>query len=201
MVPVNFSLTDRESDDITLNLEYRLHGREETWHLAEGLVSKGPFGLSRYNTMLNWNSSVDLPGVSALDVDIRLIAIDGDSVRSETVGPITLENTGLPEIVRATISQIDPQNGLADIAFEIGDDDGRRINLSIDYSTNRGESWRQATVSGNASGLNPHSYSNSFIWHYGSDTMGERGTVILRITPEYENGKLGRPRFIEQVFR
>ncbi|MCK5131235.1 MAG: WD40 repeat domain-containing protein [Candidatus Sabulitectum sp.] len=201
-VPVNFSLTDIESDDITLNLEYRLHGVEETWHIADGLVSRGPFGLSRYNTMLNWNSSVDLPEVSRLDVDIRLVATDGDSVRSEKIGPITLDNTNIPEVVRATIANMDMQRGQADIAFELGDRDSRTLDLAIDYSSNHGESWRQATISGNALGLNPHSYSNTFTWHYGTDIMGARGTVILRITPIYQSSnKLGRPRFIEQVFR
>ena len=200
-VPINFSVTDIESDDITMNLEYRLHGVEETWHLADGLVSKGPFGLSRYNTMLNWNSSVDLPEVSMLDVDIRLIAIDGDSVRSEEIGPITLNNTDIPEMIRATLSNMDTQREQADIAFELGDEDSRTIDLAIDYSPDGGESWRQATVSGNALGLNPHSYSNTFTWHYGTDIMGTRGTVLLRITPTYEGSKLGRPRFIEQAFR
>ena len=201
VVPVSFSLTDIESDDITLNLEYRLHGVEESWHIAEGLVSKGPFGLSRYNTMLNWNSSVDLPEVSRLDVDIRLIAIEGDSVRSEEVGPITLENTNIPELIRATIANMDMARGQVDIAFELGDRDSRTIDLAIDYSSNNGESWKQATVSGNALGLFPHSYTNTFTWHYGTDIMGARGTVILRITPTYQGGNLGRPRFIEQVFR
>lgn len=201
VVPVNFALTDNESDDITLNLEYRLHGIEETWHIAEGLVSKGPFGLSRYNTMLNWNSSVDLPEVSRLDVDIRLVAIDGDSVRSEEIGPITLENTNIPVVIRATMANMNTERGQVDIAFELGDRDSRTIDLSIDYSSDNGESWRQATISGNALGLNPHSYSNTFTWHYGTDVMGERGTILLRITPTYQGSKLGRPRFIEQAFR
>jgi len=201
LVPVNFSITDIENDDITLNIEYRLCGNEDSWHLAEGLISKGPFGPARYNTTLSWNSSVDLPGVSRLDVDIRMVAFDGDSVRSETVGPITLENTNIPEVIRATTSDMDTQRGLADVAFELGDRDGRTIDLSIDYSLNNGETWRQATVSGNALGLNPHSYSNTFTWHYGTDIMGTRGTVLLRITPTYQGSKLGRPRIIEQVFR
>ncbi len=201
LVPINFTLTDFENDDITLNLEYRLHGIDDTWILAKGLVSKGPFGYTRYNTMLNWNSSVDLPEVSRMDVDIRLIATDGDSVRSEVIGPITLENTNIPEILRATIAEINHLRSETEIAFEIGDRDNRTIDLVIDYSSNGGESWRQATVSGNAIGLNPHSYSNTFTWHHGTDIMGDRGTILLRITPRYQGSKLGRPRFIEQAFR
>ena len=201
VVPVNFSVTDVEGDDISMGLEYRLHGSEDTWHTAQGLVSKGPFGLSRYNTMLNWNSSVDLPGVSRLDVDIRLVAMDKDSVRSEEVGPITLENTNIPEIIRATAANHNIQNKTVDISFEIGDRDGRTIDLAIDYSTDNGETWRQATVSGNALTLTPPSYSNLFTWYYGTDIMGSRGIVILRVTPVYQGSKLGRPRFIEQVFR
>ncbi len=200
-VPVNFSLTDIENDDITLNLEYRLRDIDDTWLLAEGLVSKGPFGSARYNTTLSWNSSVDLPEVSRLDVDIRLVAMDKDSVRSEEVGPITLENTNIPEIIRATAANHNIQNKTVDISFEIGDREGRTIDLAIDYSTDNGETWRQATVSGNALTLTPPSYSNLFTWYYGTDIMGSRGIVILRVTPVYQGSKLGRPRFIEQVFR
>ncbi len=42
VVPVRFALSDRENDDIKLNLEYRIHGAEETWHIARGLMSRGP---------------------------------------------------------------------------------------------------------------------------------------------------------------
>jgi hypothetical protein len=201
VVPVSFTITDNESDDIIVNLEYRLHGVEETWHPAGGVISNGPFGLSRYNTMIHWNSSVDLPDVSTLDVDIRLVAIDGDSVRSGEVSPITIDNTNIPEVIRATLSGIDTDRGVAVVAFELGDSDGRTLDLSIYYSSNNGETWKQATVSGNATGLNPQSYENSFTWHYGTDIMGEQGTVILRITPTYQGSNLGRPRFIEQVLR
>jgi hypothetical protein len=201
VVPVNFSLTDTEGDDISVGLEYRLHRVDDLWHMAQGIVSKGPFGQARYNTMLNWNSSVDLPGVSRLDVDIRLVAIDGDSVRSEEIGPITLENTNIPEVIRSTVADMDTGTKVVSIAFELGDPDNRTIDLAIDYSIDNGETWRQATISGNATGLRPRSYSNTFIWHYGTDIMGTRGVVLLRITPVYQGSNLGRPRFIQQVFR
>ena len=109
--------------------------------------------------------------------------------------------TDIPELIRATLSNMDTQRGQADIAFELGDEGGRTIDLAIDYSSDGGESWRQATVSGNALGLNPYSYSNTFTWHYATDIMGTRGAVLLGITPTYQGSKLGRPRFIEQAFR
>lgn len=201
VVPVRFALSDRENDDIRLNLEYRIHGAEETWHIARGLMSRGPFGPSRYNSSVNWNSTVDLPDVSALDVEIRLVATDSDSVRSQAVTPITLENTNLPELIRATTASLNSTAGTAEVAYELGDRNERVINLVIHFSTDGGDTWRQATISGNAQGLYSHSYQNSFTWHYGTDLMGSRGTALLRITPEFDGGKLGRPRFIEQVFR
>lgn len=200
-VPVRFSLSDKESDDLKLLLEYRIHGAEESWHSAAGLVTSGPFGVSRYNTLLHWNSSVDLPDASALNVDIRLVAIDGDSARSTAVSYITLDNTNLPEMIRATIADINSERDEALVAYELGDRSGRVINLLVRHSTDGGETWWQSTVSGNVTGIYPHSYEGSFTWHYGTDAMGSRGTTLLRITPEFEGGKLGRPRFIEQVFR
>ena len=200
-VPVRFGIADSESDDVKLLLEYRVHGAEETWHRSQGLVSSGPFGISRYNAVLHWNSSVDLPGANALDVDIRLVAVDGDSVRSSEITPITIDNSNLPEVIRATISNMNFDRGEAEIAYELGDRNERVINLDIYHSTDGGSTWRQSTVSGSATGIYAHSYEGSFIWHYRTDVMGNRGTTILRITPEFEGGKLGRPRFIEQVFR
>jgi len=200
-VPFRFAIADANSDDISLKLEYRVHGAEENWHPARGLVSSGPFGPARYNTILHWNSAADLPGASALDVDVRLVAIDGDSARSEVLGPITLDNVQLPEVIRATISDLDTQRGQAVIAYELGDRQGRVLDLVIHHSTDGGETWRQSTVSGSATGIYSHSYEGSFTWHYGTDIMGNRGTSILRITPRFESDRLGRPRFIEQVFR
>lgn len=200
-VPIRFSLSDAESDSITVNLEYRLQGEEERWHPTQGLISTGPFGPATYNSVLRWNSSVDLPEVSVLNIDIRLVAIDGDSARSEPVGPITLENTNLPEVIRATTATIDRGRGQTEIEYEIVDPEGRTINLQIDFSTDGGETWSRAGVSGATAGIASGSYNNRFTWNYGSDLRGTRGTSFLRITPVFNGNELGRPRFIEQVFR
>lgn len=200
-VPIRFALSDPESDDIALNLEYRIYGAEETWHVARGLTGRGPFSPSAYNSMLYWNSSVDLPEVTMMNVEMRLVASDGDSVRSEMLSPITLENSNLPEVIRATLADMNIAAGEAEIAFEIGDREQRVIDLDIHYSTDGGNSWRLATVSGSTRGIGSSSYINTFKWHYGNDLVADRGTSILRITPVFNSTGLGRPRFIEQVFR
>lgn len=200
-VPIRFSLSDVESDSITLNLEYRFQGTDATWHMAGGLLSTGPFGPGSYSSTLRWNSSVDLPEVSVLNIDIRLVAFDGDSARSEPLGPITLENTSLPEMIRAATASIDRERGQTEIEYEIVDPRNRIISLQIDFSVDSGETWHNASVSGATAGISTGSYNNRFTWNFGSDLMGAKGTTILRITPVFNGSELGRPRFIEQVFR
>jgi len=200
-VPVSFTLSDNESDDLAVTLQYHIQGSDETWHTAEGLMTGGPFAGEAYSSTVHWNSSVDLPEVTMFNIDIRLIASDGDSVISDVTGPITLENTNLPEVIRAVFANIDYDREQIETAFELSDREERVIDLAVHFSIDGGGTWHQATVSGTVAGLYSGSYENKFTWLYGNDLPENRGAVQLRITPVFEGDQLGRPRFIEQVFR
>jgi hypothetical protein len=200
MVPVSFRLNDREGDEIRLGIQYRLTERTG-WLNGGGVMNSGPFGSANYNSVLYWNSSADLPMSDVSDVEIRLVAFNGDTTFSEAAGPIALGNSNLPEVVRTTVVSLDEQTGRAVIAYEIVDRSERIIDLEVHYSTDGGERWRAATVSGALTGIRENSYSGTFEWHWRNDTMGNHGTVILRLTPRFVGGNAGRPRFMEQVFR
>jgi len=99
------------------------------------------------------------------------------------------------------VASLNEQTGRAVIAYEIVDQSERIIDLEVHYSTDGGERWRAATVSGALTGIRKSSYSGTFEWHWRNDTMNNHGTVTLRLTPRFTGGNAGRPRFMEQVFR
>ncbi|GEM_PF-504667 len=200
MVPVSFQLSDPEGDEIRLGIQYRLTERTG-WLNGSGVMNSGPFSPSNYNSVLYWNSSADLPLSDVSDVEIRLVAFNGDTTFSAVSGPIALGNANLPEVVRTTVASLNEQTGRAVIAYEIVDQAERIIDLEVHYSTDGGERWRAATVSGALTGIREISYSGTFEWHWRNDTMDNHGTVILRLTPRFVGGNAGRPRFMEQVFR
>lgn len=199
LVPVRFSISDRETDDVRLGLEFRICGTTG-WLTAHGLQNTGPFSQAAYNTVLRWNSAQDLPEARILDVDIRLLAMDGDTVYSDIVSPITLNNTGLPIVTQASLSGMDDNSGAALFSFELLDNDGRTIDLTVSFSIDNGLSWHAATVSGDLFSLSPLSYKGTFQWHYRTDLNGGSSSVFLRITPE--SGDLnGRPILLETTLR
>lgn len=201
LVPVSFTVVDSEWDEVLLDLQYRIHGREETWHSASGLMNNTLIDASMYSTTLNWNSSVDLPETARMEVDIRLIAADKDSVFSQEIGPIILSNCNLPELISATVSEMNSSRDNAVISYEVGDADNRSLALDVSFSSDGGKTWQDATLSGTTGGLVPGNYLGSFVWQYGQDGVENTEPAILRLTPLFDGDKPGRPRFIQQVFR
>lgn len=200
MVPVSYRIFDAEGDPVRLELEYRLINRTG-WLTASGVIDPGPFGPDRYNSVLHWNSSVDMPASDVSDVVIRLAAMNGDTTRSREAGPLALVNTGLPSMVRTTIVSVDDARGRAVVAYEIVDGPGRSIDLDVHYSVDDGRRWLPATVSGSVSGIGSAYYSGTFEWHWATDLRDTRGTVRLRVTPRFDGVNAGRSRVTERVFR
>ena len=201
LVPVDFTVVDSEWDEIHLDLQYRLHERNDTWHSAAGLMNSSIIDASRYSTTLRWNSSVDLPETPRVEIDIRLLAADRDSAYSQEIGPITLSNSNLPEVVSTSVSEISTLRRIAEISFEVADDENRSLTLAVDYSINGGKTWEPASLSGSTTGLVPGNYIGSFTWRYGQDDVANEEEAILRLTPLFDVTKPGKPRFIQQVFR
>lgn len=195
MVPVSFSLSDPEGDRVTLGLQYRSIG-ENRWIPAAGVVNPGPFGPAEYSSVLYWNSSQDLPSDRLSDLEIRLVAMDRDSVFSMETGPIALDNQNLPEVVRAGMASSGRQTGRAEISYEIVDPSGRTVDLAVHFSLDGGGTWRPAAVAGQLAGLRGGAYNGSFTWNWRADAGPTPGAVRIRLTPRFEGEGAGRPRII-----
>lgn len=198
LVPVSFQISDHEGDDISIELEYRFHGAV-SWTSAEGLDS-GVFSPPSYNSTINWNSTEDLPGLERTELEIRIAAIDGDTVFSSVVGPISIDNTRTAAVMQAAISSVSQETGSVTVSYELSDPEERSLDLRVTFSTDEGSSWNDAAVSGDLFGRYSSNYEGQFQWHYEMDLSGRSGTVLLKITP-ISDSVPGNPRILEMALR
>ena len=199
LVPVRFTISDRESDEVSLGLEFRLSG-SDSWTRARGLGFSGPYTEPTYTGIIHWNSTQDIPEAELLDIEMRLSAFDGDTSYSQVVTPVTLNNARLPSVTQASLVSLNESTGSATFSFELFDSRERVLDVMVDYSTDDGTSWNAATVSGTLSGLSTFAYRGTFRWDYRADLAGESGTMILRITP-VTGSDYGKPLLLDLVPR
>lgn len=197
LVPVSFSITDPEGDEIFLDLQYRLD-RGSEWMTARGLLGSGPFGPTQYRSVLQWNSSADLIGVGQAEAEFRLLASDRDTTVSEPEGPVALRNSSLPSVVQALIYSVDEGSRQLTVRFELSDPRGRTLDISSSWSRDGGRTWESASVSGSVAGLRSPGYAGEIVWRYGTDMGGIEGQALLRLTPISGN-VAGPPRILEAV--
>jgi hypothetical protein len=199
-IPVSFEISDSEGDSILMVLEYKIEGTS-SWVPAGGLIPSGYYPHSTFRSSLTWNSSEDLPGTERIELRIKLGAVDGDTVFTQEIGPISVDNTRLPSVMQAAVREIMQSSRQADIAYELSDPGGRSLDLMVTYSTDGGTSWLDATVNGDIFGRNSAIYQGSFIWDFGRDLEGLRGgnpgdAAFLKITPVSDD-LMGTPKILQ----
>ncbi len=199
LVPVTFHISDPEGGEILLELEYRIDGAS-SWISAAGLDKREFLTSTSQNFTVNWNSTEDLPGMERDELEIRLVAIDGDTVFSEAIGPLSLDNSRTPSVMQAAVSYISFETGTVSISFELSDPEERALDLVVTFSTDAGHSWTEAAVSGDLFGRYSSNYEGKFEWHYDLDLGGMSGTVMLKITP-VSGTVQGTPRILEMALR
>jgi hypothetical protein len=197
LVPISFSVSDPEGDEVVLDLQYRLD-RGSEWVLAKGLLGGGPFGPSQYRSVLRWNSSADLIGLGQAEAEFRLLASDRDTTISESEGPVALRNSSLPSVVQALVYSVDEGGRQLTVRFELSDPRDRTLDLSISWSHDDGRTWKTASVSGSTAGLRSPGYAGEIVWRYGMDMDGMEGQTLLRLTP-VSGDVAGPPRILETV--
>ncbi len=203
-VPISFEISDAEGDSILMVLEYRIEGTS-TWVPAGGLIPSGYYPHSTYRSSLIWNSSEDLPGTERLELRIRVGAVDDDTVFTQEIGPISIDNSRLPAVMQAAVREISLSRGQADISYELSDPGRRILDIDVTFSADGGCSWGEATVTGDLYGRNSSIYQGGFVWDFGDDLAGvPRGSagngVFLKITPV--SGELmGTPKVLEMDLR
>jgi len=198
-VPVSFNISDAEGDSISMLLQYRIEGTS-AWTPASGLIPSGYYPHSTYSSSLVWNSGEDLPGTRRLEMRIRIGATDGDTVFTDEIGPISIDNSRLPAVMQAALRELSPQAGEAVVSYELSDPGERVMDLMVTYSTDGGTTWRDASVEGDVFGRNAGTYQGSFRWDYEGDVGGDVPIALLKMTP-VSGDLLGIPKILEVDLR
>jgi hypothetical protein len=193
LVPVTLSLSDPEGDLLTVLLEFSTSA-DGVWRRAGGVLGNGPFGPGETSPVVNWNSTEDLPGSDMEGILLRALAIDSDTTRSETAGPLAIRNGSLPRVVEASVSGSDPRS--VTVRFVLSDPGSRELELSVTYSLDGGSTWRAASASGDIYGLRSTGYSGEIGWIPSADIADPPATVLLRLTPLCRNAS-GTPLILE----
>ncbi len=197
-VPISLSITDGESDNVQVGLQYRISGTD-SWIRADGLDARSSYPPSAYRSVINWNSTEDVPELEGVELYLRVSASDGDTTFSDVVGPISVDNSRVPSVMHASLREVDTDARLAYVTYELADPRERTLDLRVTYSIDEGETWSEATVAGDLLGRHPSSYEGEVEWHYSLDLGGRSGGVLLKLTPS-SGTVLGTPRTIETAF-
>jgi hypothetical protein len=198
-VPISFRISDPEEDSISLVLQYKLEG-SSIWIPATGLIVNDVYLPYSYQSSVTWNSSEDLPGIEPMELRIRLGAVDADTVFSEAAGPLSINNSRLPSVMQAAVSDISPQDNTVTISYELTDPRNRTIDLQVTFSMDNGCTWHEATVEGDIFGRYRGSYEGELIWHFDTNLDDRPYQVLLKITP-VSGSTLGKPKILEIALR
>jgi len=186
-VSLTYHITDHEGDAVTLTVEYSLDGGE-TWHAATITGQISDLTSEIYNGTVTWLSDIDLPGA---DLDAVILKVTG---RDAQVGvpalsaPFTVHNNAPPEA--AAVSVADPDSvysGMVEIRYDLTDAESDTLSLEAMYSTDGGETYLPAAVSGQTIGITEASYGGSLLWDTESDLVDYFGRVLFRLTPSDHN--------------
>ncbi len=198
-VPISFRISDPENDEIALVLKYRLDGTPG-WIKAEGLIANEFYTPSSYTSTATWNSSEDLPGIERMEFEVKLGVVDGDTVYSEIIGPLSLDNSSIPAVMQAAVSDVSLESSTTTISYELSDPQDRTMDLLVTFSLDGGDTWFDAAVAGDLFGMYSGNYQGEFIWHFDMDLGGRQGQVLLKLTP-VSGATFGTPRILEMALR
>lgn len=198
-VPITFRISDAEEDSVTLALQYMLEA-SSLWINAIGLNSADHYTNESYSSTATWNSSEDLPGIEAMELSIRIGVVDEDTTFSQTIGPLSIDNSRLPKIMQAAVSNISLQNSTAVISYELSDPRNRTIDLIVTFSMDNGATWHETTVAGDLFGRHEGLYEGEFTWHYGADLGGHPGQILLKMVP-VSGSIMGTPKVLQMALR
>ncbi|MFC1628183.1 kelch repeat-containing protein [Gemmatimonadota bacterium] len=182
-----YTLDDAESDTLSLTAEYSVDDGN-IWEYASVIGDTSSITSNAYSDSLKWMAGSDLPDATQ-EVLFRITPHDRDQGVSDTE-TVYVNSLGVPT-VDITSDLSGELSGDITIAYTADDINGDPLNLVFEYEYPV-DTWNNATVTGSVSLAGPSEYSNSLIWHSGTDLPGlDVAGLNFRITPsDTENSGL-----------
>ena len=179
---VQYTLSDTESDTLSIDAEYSLDAGA-TWVPAAVTGDTSGIAAANYSGSLVWHVGRNVPSPDAGSMLLRLTPRDNDPGTSDEV-PLAPWNDHAPHVVLST-PVAGEQSGNVTIDFQITDLDDSIVGLLAEYFST-GEVWEPATVtvSGDTTSLGGTDYTGSFMWNSVADLAGKDiDSVMVRVTP------------------
>jgi hypothetical protein len=189
-VEIVYHLQDTENDASAIAVEYSVDDGF-TWKEAT-VATRTEIDPTRYSGTIIWASEQDEATIDRTDVRFRVTPLDNDEGLSDTTGPFHLDNNEVPSVTLSGGSG--ELSGDVEFTYDISDADGNDVDLAVEFSTDGGANWNEATVTGATSVISQQDYRGSFTWSSFADVTGvDSENVLLRVTP-YDNDP-GEPAF------
>jgi len=177
-VKISYTLVDTTDDILDL---WSYYSTGVDWHNATVIGAATNLDACKYMGELIWDSRHDLSGVDSKNVRFKIIPSDrwtGGTADSTAI--FHLDNNELPIVALEDLTGEQTGNvALHGILFDTEHDS---LNIRLYYSTDNGNSWAKATVSGNTIGITD--YNLVLGWDSKSDLPGvDLTTIKLKLVP------------------
>ncbi len=181
-VTISYLINDNEADLCRIYAEY-YNPVTKVWLGAT--ITGDTTDIANGVHSIVWKAGIDLAG-SARVTPFRITPYDADKGQSDTVD-LVVDNIGISSV---QITNMLPFETGGDVLFNylVSDDEQDEIDLRAQYSTNKGLTWKTASVSGNLDSIVFADYAGSFTWNTNTDFNGiDVSDVLFRLTPNDGN--------------
>ncbi len=190
-IPIHYSLTDMQSDDCSIRVEYSIDGGRSRHWAAPGPAGDGTVGLASSREgvahIFVWDSFASLGHTVQDNVTIRITPSDRERGSPCETGPFLVDNNLAPSVNVETPLSV--QKGNVALNYSLSDPESDPCSVGILYSLDRGRTWLSATMAPGGEGTNglksassgePHTYAWDSLRDFGS---GYSSVVRMMVVP------------------
>jgi len=182
-VVFKYNISDEENDVVDLKVRYSPDGGA-TWKDASVTGQLSAIRPSRYDTgSLSWSSDTDEPYLDSDKVLVEVTPCDLDPGTPTQSNTFHLDNNRPPSVLLTDVYE--EVSGDVPIEYELSDRENDNLSIACYYSSDAGQNFLPATVSGNATAITSANYKGSIIWKSDQDAGGvDSRTYQFRIVPK-----------------
>lgn len=186
-----YSFEYEENIPVVVSFEYK--DSQNNWQqatAASGSV-QGLLGgyVSGTEYIFVWDSFKDVE-LNKLDTALRITAKTPYGTSRGNTETFTLQNNNLQSVVNLSSIETDPDSDIVEITLDVFDEESEEVAVSVEYSTDSGARWYDATLEDdNPVKGSPSGEQYTKLWQAKNDVKNTPANVMLRITAEDGIGK------------